>query len=44
MLVYLSGRERTAKEYGELLNQAGFDLQRIVPTSSAYSVVEGIKR
>jgi len=44
MLVNLTGRERTAKEYGELLNQAGFDLQRIVPTPSAYSVVEGIKR
>jgi hypothetical protein len=44
MLVYLSGQERTSKEYGDLLSQAGFDLQRIVPTPSAYSVVEGIKR
>jgi hypothetical protein len=44
MLVYLSGRERTAKEYEDLLSQAGFDLQRIVPTPSPYSVIEGIKR
>jgi hypothetical protein len=44
MLLFLTGRERTEKEYGELLGQAGFDLQRIVPTPSPYSVVEGVKR
>ena len=44
MLVNLTGRERTAKEYGDLLSQVGFDLQRIVPTPSPYSVIEGFKR
>jgi O-methyltransferase len=44
MLLFLTGRERTSKEYEDLLSQAGFDLQRIVPTPSPYSVVEGIKR
>ena len=44
MLVYLTGRERTGKEYGDLLSQVGFDLQRIVPTLSPYGVIEGIKR
>jgi O-methyltransferase domain len=44
MLVNLTGRERTAKEYGDLLSQVGFDLQRIVPTPSPYSVIEGLKR
>jgi hypothetical protein len=44
MLVYLSGRERTSTEYGDLLNQAGFELKRIVPAGSLYSVVEGVKK
>jgi len=44
MLVYLTGRERTSTEYGDLLSQVGFDLQRVVPTPSAYSVVEGVKK
>jgi len=42
MMVGLGGRERTAPEYAELLREAGFDLRRIVPTSSPMSVVEGI--
>jgi hypothetical protein len=44
MLLFLTGCERTAKEYEGLLNEAGFDLQRIVPTASPYSIVEGVKR
>jgi len=44
MLVNLTGRERTAKEYEDLLSQVGFDLHRIVPTPSPYSVIEGLKR
>jgi hypothetical protein len=43
MLVSPGGIERTATEYGELLAAAGFRLTRIVPTPSAYSIVEGVK-
>jgi hypothetical protein len=40
MLVGPGGRERTADEYGELLDKAGLRLTRVVPTESAVSVVE----
>jgi hypothetical protein len=42
MLAILPGRERTADEYGALFKQAGFELRRIVPTRSPYSVIEGV--
>jgi hypothetical protein len=40
MLVQLGGRERTESEYVSLLGKAGLRLTRIVPTSSAASIVE----
>jgi hypothetical protein len=42
MLAVTGGRERTPSEYAELLAAAGFRLERIVPTASAYSVIEGV--
>ena len=42
MLLVTGGRERTAKEYEALLNEAGFALTRIVPTSSPASVIEAV--
>lgn len=42
MLAVTGGRERTPSEYAELLAGAGFRLERIVPTESAYSVIEGV--
>lgn len=44
MLMFLSGCERTAAEYGTLLERAGFEMARMVPTPSPYSVIEGIKK
>ena len=44
MLVFLTGRERTEAEYGALLDRAGFQLTRVVPTPSPYSVIEGLKK
>jgi hypothetical protein len=44
MLLFLTGRERTAEEYRDLLARAGFELKRIVPTASPYSVIEGVKK
>ena len=44
MLLIPGGRERTEDEYRTLLDQAGFELSRIVPTSTEISVIEARKR
>lgn len=41
MLVMEGGKERTADEFGELLEAAGFRLTRLIPTRSPYSIIEG---
>ena len=40
MMVTMGGRERTTGEYRELLEQAGFRIERVIPTGSALSVIE----
>jgi hypothetical protein len=35
------GRERTEGEFAELLRKAGFALERVIPTTSNLSIVEG---
>jgi hypothetical protein len=40
MLIAAAARERTAAEYGRLLERAGFHLTRVVETASPFSVVE----
>src|SRR5439155_26447866 len=42
MLVMSGGQERTAGEYGSLLAQAGFRLNRIIPTGSPSHVLEAV--
>jgi hypothetical protein len=42
MLVFPGGQERSEAEYRVLLDKAGFRLNRVVPTSSVVSVVEGV--
>lgn len=42
MLVGPGGQERTEEEYHALLAKAGFKLARIVPTTTAVSVVEAV--
>ncbi len=44
MLVAPGGQERTDAEYAALLDKAGFRLTRVVPTPSAVSVVEAVKK
>lgn len=44
MLVMVGGRERTAAEFRELYNRAGFDLEQIVATPSPLSIVIGKSR
>lgn len=43
MLTSPGGLERTADEYARLFEQAGFMLNRIVPTMSPFSVIEAVK-
>ena len=42
MLLVPGGQERSEKEYEELLGKAGFQLRRVVPTTSVVSIVEGV--
>jgi ubiquinone/menaquinone biosynthesis C-methylase UbiE len=44
MMLIPGGLERTAEQFRDLYAQAGFELTRIVPTSTEISVLEGIKR
>jgi hypothetical protein len=44
MLVMATGKERTAREFRALLDQAGFDLEEIVATPSPLSIVIGKPR
>jgi DNA-binding Lrp family transcriptional regulator len=44
MLGMLTGKERTEQEYRELLDSAGFTLDRVVTTSSPFSILEATLR
>ena len=41
MLVLPGGRERTETEYRDMYAKAGFRLERVVPTPTEVSVIEG---
>jgi len=43
MLVIPGGQERTTEEYAALLKAGGFDLSRIVPTTTEICVIEARK-
>jgi len=40
MLVRVGGRERTEAEYRTLIERAGFHLERVIPTSARFSILE----
>ncbi|HEV2615096.1 MAG TPA: methyltransferase [Candidatus Acidoferrales bacterium] len=42
MLIFPGGKERTEKQFRELLAAAGWKLSRVVPTASPICIVEGI--
>lgn len=44
MLQYLPGCERTEQEYRQLFNNAGLELNRIIPTTSPFSILECISQ
>jgi O-methyltransferase domain len=43
MLLLGSGRERTEEEYRYLLSSTGFEMTRVIPTSSMLSIIEAVK-
>jgi SAM-dependent methyltransferase len=43
MMLLVAGRERTAEEYSGLFSAAGLKLNRVIPTSSDVSIVEGVR-
>jgi hypothetical protein len=44
MMLLVGGRERTEQEYGSLLWDGGFRVNRIIPTRTDVSIIEGVKR
>jgi len=44
MLVMTGGRERTAKEFEKVLSDAGFEMTRVIPTKSPFSLIEARPR
>jgi hypothetical protein len=42
LMVLMGGKERTAAEYADLLQRAGFRLDRVVGTASALSIIEAV--
>jgi hypothetical protein len=42
MLAVTGGRERTISEYESLLGSSGFRFERVVPTTSQYSIIEAV--
>jgi len=43
MLVMTGGRERTEAEFRDLYTRSGFQLTRVIPTESPFSVIEGVR-
>jgi hypothetical protein len=40
LMILMGGKERTKAEYAQLLGQAGFRLERVVPTGAPVSIIE----
>ncbi len=43
-MLLVGGKERTRAQYAGLLAEAGFELERVVQTPAAISVVEAVRR
>jgi hypothetical protein len=44
MLVNTGGHERSETEFQRLFQSAGFELTKIIPTGTPWSIVEGVRR
>ena len=42
MMLFTGGRERTEKEFSALIAASGWRLNRIIPTASPLSIIEGV--
>jgi hypothetical protein len=42
MLTVTGGRERTAAQYGQLLDAAGFRLKSVKPTVTPFDILEAV--
>jgi hypothetical protein len=42
MMIFVGGRERTERQFAELLDRAGFRLSRVIPTISTISLIEAV--
>lgn len=42
MLLFVGGRERTGRQFGTLLDRAGFRITRVLPTASTLSLIEAV--
>ena len=40
MMIFVGGRERTARQFDRLLDRSGFTMTRIIPTISTISLIE----
>ena len=43
LAISTNGKERTEREFADLLAKAGLALARVVPTQSPYSVLEALR-
>jgi hypothetical protein len=43
MMLLVGGRERTEEEYRQLFSAAGLKLNRVIPTASEVSIIEGLR-
>jgi hypothetical protein len=43
MMLLVAGRERMQEEYSDLFSEAGLKLNRVIPTSSEVSIIEGVR-
>jgi hypothetical protein len=42
MLWFVDGRQRTRSEHEQLLNKAGFRMERVIPTMADVSILEAV--
>jgi hypothetical protein len=43
MMLLIAGRERTKEEYSRLFSAAGLKINRVIPTASDISIIEGVR-
>lgn len=44
MLMFTGGKERTTRQYAELLDKSGFRMTQVVPTHSPMQIVEAVRK